>query len=81
MSKHDLLHHWPLPELVRDVASFVGFLQFYSNFIPHFEVCALPLYKIMTREYTEPVGDLWTAAANSAFKELKTSVLCDPCLC
>ncbi len=27
MSKHDLIKSWPIPELVRDVASFVGFLQ------------------------------------------------------
>jgi hypothetical protein len=80
MSKHDLLHHWPLPELVRDVASFVGILKFYSNFIPHFEVRAFPLREIMTWEYTEAVGDMWTAKANAAFEELKNSVLCDPCL-
>jgi hypothetical protein len=43
MSKHKLLRHWPSPELVRDVASFVGFLQFYSKFIPFFEVRSLPL--------------------------------------
>jgi hypothetical protein len=35
----------------------------------------------MTWEYTEPVGNMWTATANSAFRELKTSVLCNPCLC
>ncbi len=81
MSKHNLLHHWPLPKLVHDVASFVGFLHFYSNFIPYFEVRALPLCEIMTREYTEAVGNMWTAEANSAFEELKNSVLCDPCLC
>ncbi len=80
MSKHNLLRHWPLPKLVRNVASFVRFLQFYSNFIPHFEVRALPLREIMTREYTEAVGNMWTTKANSAFEELKNSVLCDPCL-
>jgi hypothetical protein len=37
MSKHELIKHWPIPELVRDVASFVGFLQFYSKFIPNFD--------------------------------------------
>ena len=37
-SKHQLLHHWATPVIVRDVAKFVGFLQFYSRFIPHFEV-------------------------------------------
>jgi hypothetical protein len=78
MSKHKLLHHWLLPKLVHNVASFVGFLQFYSIFIPHFEVHALPLCK---QEYTEPVGDMRTPKAHSAFKELKKSVLFNPCLC
>jgi hypothetical protein len=34
----------------------------------------------MKLEYTEAVGDMWTAEANNAFEELKQSVLCDPCL-
>jgi hypothetical protein len=38
MSKHQLLEHWPQPELVRDVAKLVGFAQFYSKFIPEFEL-------------------------------------------
>jgi hypothetical protein len=58
MSKHNLLRHWPIPKLVSNVASFVGFLQFYSNFIPHFEVRSLPLRKFMTWEYTEPIDDM-----------------------
>jgi hypothetical protein len=81
MSKHDLLRHWPVLELVRNVASFIGFLQFYSNFIPHFEVHVLPLREIIKLEYTEAVGNMWTVEANGAFEELKQSVLCDPCLC
>ena len=28
--KHQLLELWPKPEIVRDVAKFVGFAQFYS---------------------------------------------------
>jgi hypothetical protein len=43
MSKHQLWEHWPKPEYVHDVASFVGFLQFYSAFIPFFKVSATPL--------------------------------------
>ena len=35
-SKHQLLQHWATPVIVRDVANFFGFLQFYSCFIPHF---------------------------------------------
>ncbi len=43
MSKHKLLRHWPIPQLVQDVASFVGFLQFYSKFLPNFEIRVEPL--------------------------------------
>jgi len=80
MSKHELLRHWPSPELVRDVASFVGFLQFYSKFIPFFEVRSLPLRIIMEREYNEAVGESWTDEAQTTFDDLKQSILCDPCL-
>ncbi len=30
-SKHQLLEHWPQPEIVQDVAKIVGFAQFYSK--------------------------------------------------
>jgi hypothetical protein len=30
MSKHQLLDYWPKPEFVWDVASFIGFVKFYS---------------------------------------------------
>jgi hypothetical protein len=40
MSKHQLLEHWPQPEIVNDVAKIVGFAQFYSKFIPlSFKLC------------------------------------------
>jgi hypothetical protein len=43
MSKHQLLEHWPQPEIVNDVAKIVGFAQFYSKFIPQFELQIVPL--------------------------------------
>jgi hypothetical protein len=30
-SKHQLLQSWPSPEIVRDVAKFIGFAQFYTD--------------------------------------------------
>jgi hypothetical protein len=80
MSKHELLKHWPVLQLVRDVASFVGFLQFYSKFIPNFEIRVKPLQRIMEKEYTEAVGALWTPEAQLTFDDLCQSILCDPCL-
>jgi hypothetical protein len=81
MSKHQFLDHWPTPEFVCNIASFIGFVQFYSAFIPYFEVRAKPLQEIMQHEYTLRVGDLWTPKAAAAFDELCQCILCDPCLC
>jgi hypothetical protein len=80
MSKHQLLIHWPTPVIVRDIAKFVGSLQFYSRFIPNFKVHILPLRDIMLAEYTLPIGSSWTPAANAVFKEMWQAILSDPCL-
>jgi hypothetical protein len=81
MSKHNLLNHWPTPTIVRDIASFVGFIQFYSKFIPCFELCTEPLQNIMLREYTEPIGDMWMSVVHATFNSLRNSILDDSCLC
>jgi hypothetical protein len=80
MSKHQLLDHWPKPEFVCNVASFIGFVQFYSVFILYFEVRSRPLGEIMQHEYTLHVGDLWTPTAAAAFDKLRQCILCNPCL-
>jgi hypothetical protein len=46
MSKHQLLEHWPQPEIIQDVAKIVGFAQFYSKFIPQFELRISPHFAI-----------------------------------
>jgi hypothetical protein len=80
MSKHELLKHWPTPTLVRDVTSFNGFLQFYSKFIPCFELRSTPLRAIMAREYTKTIGSSWNSEAQNTCDELRKAVLSDPCL-
>jgi hypothetical protein len=78
MSKHQLLDHWPTPEYVWDIASFIGFVQFYSALIPYFEVRAKPLWDIMQHEYRLRVG-VWTHTAAAAFDDICHCILC--CLC
>jgi hypothetical protein len=81
MSKYQLLEHWPQPETVRDVAKIVGFAQFYSKFIPQFEIRIAPLHDLTTNfEYTDPVTPHWTTAAQESFEDIKQSILLDPCL-
>jgi hypothetical protein len=73
MSKHQLLDHWPKPEFVCNVARFIDFVQFYSTFIPYFEVRAKPLRDIMQHKFTLRVGDLWTPTAAATFDELRSA--------
>jgi hypothetical protein len=80
MSKHQLLKHWPTPVIVRDVAKFVGFMQFYSRFIPNFEIRITALCDILREEYTMPLGDLWMGEAQHAFTDMQQAILSDPCL-
>ncbi len=80
MSKHQLLIHWPKPVVVRDVAKYVGFLQFYSRFIPNFEVRISPLREIMRADYASSIGDGWTPSADAVFNEMRNEILSDPCL-
>jgi hypothetical protein len=78
MSKHQLLHHWPSPVIVCDIAKFVGFMQFYSR---NFEVRIAPLCKLMREEYTEPLGAKWTLITIAAWNDMHKAILKDPCLC
>jgi hypothetical protein len=80
MSKHQLIKTWPAPELVRDVAKFVGFIQFYARFIPRFKVRITPLHIILLNEYTDRVDPYWSDVAKAAFDEMRLAILSDPCL-
>jgi hypothetical protein len=80
MSKHQLLTHWPTPVIIRDVAKFVGFMQFYSRFIPNFEIRITALREILCEEYMMPLGNLWMEEANNAFTDMRHAILSDPCL-
>ena len=42
-SKHSLLKTWPPFKVARDIHSFLGFLNFYNNYIPYFEQRVEPL--------------------------------------
>ncbi len=79
-SKHQLLETWPAPELVRDVAKFLGFVQFYLRFIPKFEIHLEALRTVTKQDYTKDVGPHWTPEAQAAWEDLKGAILADPCI-
>jgi hypothetical protein len=56
ISKHQRLQRWTQPKTVRDLAKIIGFAQFYSKFIPHFELQIAPLCALTKKiDYTKTV--------------------------
>jgi hypothetical protein len=79
-SKHTLLKTWPAPKNVCNVAKFIGFAQFYLHFIHNFELRVAPLREITKQEYTNPVAQYWSTAAQNSLEVIKNAILADPCI-
>ncbi len=63
------------------MAKIIGFAQFYSKIIPHFELRIAPLCALTTKfEYTKNVAPHWSAPAQAAFDNIKQAILSNPCL-
>jgi transposase InsO family protein len=70
------IHEWEAPKTARGVRSFLGFANFYRQFIWNYSGIASPLTKL-TGKNSEWV---WGAEQQKAFKSLKEMFLKDPCL-
>ena len=80
-SKHQLLKSCPRPKIVRDVAKFIGFAQYYLKYIHHFELQVAPLQALTTtHEYTNQVSPIWTDACGRSFDDIREAILSNPCL-
>src|SRR5258708_18144451 len=67
---------WPQPMKVKDVQSFIGFVNFYQRFICNFSEIACPLHVL-----THKLKDWsWGAAEQQAFDALKSAVTSAPML-
>jgi hypothetical protein len=79
-SKHTLLETWPAPETVHDAVKFIGFAQFYSRFIHNLKLHVAPLREITKQEYTDPITQYWSNAAQNSLDAMKNAILADPCV-
>ena len=80
MSKKEVYKHWPPFVVARDIASFLGFMNFYSKFIPYFEHRAAPLCALVKLEMTAPVEKVLTPTHHTAHANLIDALVSDPCI-
>jgi hypothetical protein len=67
---------WPSPTTVKEVQSFLGFVNFYWHFIENFSHIAHPLHHLTQKN--EPWK--WTEDHQKAFDQLKKAITSTPIL-
>jgi hypothetical protein len=78
-AKVTAVQNWPVPTNVHDVRAFLGLCSYYRRFVPEFARVAAPLTDL-TRYDVHEVAELWGAAHQRAFDELKRLVTSAPLL-
>ncbi|KAM0717753.1 hypothetical protein Q7P37_006085 [Cladosporium fusiforme] len=74
--KIEAVTSWPKPTTVKEVQSFLGFANFYRQFIQDYSKITAPLTHMTRKDQ----GYEWTAEAEAAFQELKTRFSTGPIL-
>jgi len=75
-AKLDGIKDCPVPTTVKETRSFLGFCNFYQNFISHYSDLACPLIDLTKKD----VQFSWTDACNDLFLALKDCFLHQPVL-
>ena len=68
--------HWPTPSKVKDVHSFLGFANFYCQFIPNYSTIACSLIDLTKKNLSWN----WTPSQQYAFNHIKHLFLSEPVL-
>ena len=74
--KVEAITSWPKPTTVKEVQSFLGFANFYRQFIAGYSAVAAPLTSLTKKDQAFE----WTVEAEQAFQELKTRFSTEPIL-
>ena len=81
-NKIEAIKNWPAPTNVTEVRSFLGFMGYYSRFIPKFAQVACPLHKLTLGKNggKKKAAIKWDSRCQQAFDDLKTLCTTAPIL-
>ena len=80
MSNHQLLKFWPDFVTVRCIASFLGFMNFYSQYTPYFEQRASPLRALTKLDMDHTVVGTLIGKHKDFLKNLIAAITSDSCI-
>lgn len=75
-TKTKCIRDYPIPRNVKQLQKFIGFVNFYRNYIPEFGKIAIPLYKLCKKD----VPFVWNDKTQMAFDTLRMKLLSPPIL-
>ena len=67
---------WPVPDCLKSVRQFLGFVGYYRRFIPKFADIAMPLVHLTGKD----VPFVWDTSCSAAFQALRASLIDAPIL-
>ena len=67
---------WPVPDCLKSVRQFLGFVGYYRRFIPKFADIATPLVYLTGKD----VPFVWDTSCSAAFQALRASLVDAPIL-
>ena len=76
LEKNKSIQEWPVPTLVKEVQSFLGFANFYRKFINNYSRLATPLTTLTKKS----VKFTWSHEAEAAFRSLQKAFTSAPVL-
>jgi RNase H-like domain found in reverse transcriptase len=76
-AKFDTVLNWPTPHSVKDIQSFLGFANFYRQFIMSYSNITHPLIRLMKKDETFS----WSNDTQCTFESLKSTFISVPVLC
>jgi hypothetical protein len=83
-SKTEAISGWPVPNSLKTLRQFLGFVGYYRKFVPRFSLIARPLYdlvsKTMKDKRKEYFQACWSEDCQLAFDELKVRLMSPPIL-
>jgi len=72
------VREYPTPVTKRDLRTFLGLVEYYRHFVPHFAEAAVPLSNLTRKK--EPDKVVWSQDCETSFRKLKNALLQKPVL-